>query len=117
MWTFKKAPPPKPSPPDKRVWNEDWQIGDIAECVPCNWYERVPPWMRPKAGSRFVVRGFSEQLGSDGALRYFLHFDELPHGLSTGAFRKVRPIANGQSEIVERILSAPAGKDNVRETT
>ncbi len=116
MWPFrKKAAPPAP-PVDRRIWNEDWRIGDVAECVSDHWYESVKPWERPKVGDRLIVTGFSE--GRDrhsGDLRYFLHFSEYRNGLSTPAFRKVRPVSTESSEIPTRILNAKPGADKVRE--
>lgn len=118
FWPFKKKQAPsRPAPRDHRNWNEDWKIGDTAECVRENWHESVRPWERLALGTRLTVTGFSEGVGSAGSLCYFLHFKEFKHGFSTNAFRKVRPVATEKSEIVERILNAPAGRDKVREPT
>lgn len=115
MWPFKK----KPSPPqDLRVWNEDWQIGDTAECICGDWHDSVKPWEKPQMGQRFIVTGFEE--GRDRSTKficYFLRFAEFRHGIETTAFRKVRSVAVEQSEVVERILKAKPGKDKVREPT
>jgi hypothetical protein len=117
FWPFnRKKPEPKPEPIDRRDWNEDWQVGDIAECIVeiGDWNETVKPWERPAKGDRLVVAGFDEGIDSGGkTLDYFLRFNGLPHGLSTRGFRKVRPIA--YPEIVERILNAPVDPEKVRE--
>lgn len=107
-------PPPAPEPRDIRDWNEDWRVGDTAECVATadTWADSVPPWNRPSTGTRLIVTGFKEGLSRDKAYRaYFLLFAEHPAGLTTTAFRKVRPVASENSEIVERILKAKPGED------
>ena len=114
MWPFRKKPEPKAPPHDKRNWNEDWKVGDTAECVVKDWHESVQPWNRPNFGDRLVVIGFSEEIGSGGSLSYFLRFAEFNFGAETIAFRKVRPVASEKSEVVERILNAKPGVDIVR---
>lgn len=119
---FKKRPkvtPVLPSEPkDMRVWNEDWQVGDTAECI-CDfddWDDAVKPWRRPKKGQRYIVLGFAEGVGSNGkVIEYYLCLEGMETGLSTRGFRKVRPDSRDQSEIVERILKATPGRDVVRE--
>lgn len=116
FWPFKRKPEPPAPPQDCRDWNEDWQIGDIAECVtkPDGWHPRVKPWERVPFGARYTVVGFSEARVAN-KLAYFLRLSGVPHGIETTAFRKVRPQAKQQSEVVERILKAKPGKDRVRE--
>jgi hypothetical protein len=108
-----------PKPTDKRDWNDDWRVGDTAECivdgVRASWHEAVKPWERPAFRQQLRVIGFKEGLGVDHSLRYFLVFADWPIALPTSAFRKVRPQAKAQSEIVERILSAQPGVDVTRE--
>lgn len=111
---FKKKPAP---PADRRVWNEDWQIGDTAECIRDDWYNPpVPPWEQPRVGQHFIIAGFRESIGTRGSLAYYLVFEGLPKewGWETSCFRKVRPEAKEESEIVERILKAKPGKDQPR---
>lgn len=116
MWPFKKKPQPKAPPRDERVWNEDWQVGDTAECCSDVWSDLVKPWHRCKIGARFTVTGFAEGEADDGTLRYFLHLKGWPVAVSTTAFRKVRPVAREESEVAKRILKAPkVGPDRVRE--
>lgn len=121
MWPFRKkaAPSPaKPEPKDFRNWNEDWKVGDTAECivdgVNRTWHERVPPWERPAFGARFTVVGFSEGPAIDGSIRYWLKLEGWPCKVTTSSFRKVRPIATEQSEVVSRILNAKPGVDQPR---
>lgn len=126
MWPFSRrkepeAPPPaKPEPLDLRNWNEDWKVGDTAECVVSpdsrRWLEECRPWERPALGQQFTVSGFSEnKIKSINAVAYFLELEGWPVRLSTTAFRKVRPVATEQSEIVQRILNAKPGADRKRE--
>lgn len=108
----------KPAPPirDLRNWNEDWRVGDTAECVVDRWHECVKPWERPARGQQFTVTGFSEGVNPDANARaYFLHLKGWPYGLTTTSFRKVRPVSAEQSEVVSRILNAKPGADNPRE--
>ena len=118
-WKFWKKP--KPEPRDKREWNEDWQVGDIAECVVADdqWCSDVPLWMRLSKGSRYTVSGLHEGAGSygDRPLIYALALDGVRDMYATTAFRKVRPIKAEESEIIQHILNAKPGKDNVRKTT
>lgn len=107
--------PPAPPIRDLRNWNEDWRIGDIAECVTSKWHECVEPWNRPALGARFTVLGFKEGTGWGGRAKgYFLKLEGWPVSLSTCSFRKVRPVAAKESAVVERILTAKPGKDRVR---
>ena len=113
-WKFWKKDPPK----DRRRWNEDWQVGDTAECIADfdAWHDDVPPWLRLKKGSRYVVKGFHDSVSDRYNIRaYFLVLDGLETSYTCTAFRKVRPIAKEESEIVERILNAKPGRDKVRE--
>ena len=118
MWPFRnKTAPPR----DARDWNDDWQIGDTAECivdgVKATWHPAVKPWERPAFRQHLIVVGFREAVGKDNTLRYFLKLADWPTCLPTTGFRKVRSVAAEKSEVVERILKAKPGKDRVRETT
>ena len=118
MWPFRKKPPAPPR--DCRVWNDDWRVGDTAECIVGSGIQRwdvcVEPWHRPPLGARLTVSGFIEGVGARGNARYyFLKFSDWPIALPTQAFRKVRPVASEKSEVVERILTAKPGTDRVRE--
>ncbi len=116
MWPFSKKPAPKAPFRDYRIWNEDWKVGDTAECVTDNWHDCIPPWHRPAIGARFTVVGFSEGANDIARVRaYFLKLEGWPFELSCTAFRKVRPVAVEQSEVVSAILNAKPGADRVRE--
>jgi len=120
MWPFKKKPAPSAHPADLRVWNEDWRVGDTAECivdgVTSTWHPTVRPWERVPFGGRLTVSAFADGQGTDHTLRYFLRFSDWPIALPMAAFRKVRPVSTEQPEVVKRILKAPKpGKDRVRE--
>ena len=47
-----------PKPRDERGWNEDWQVGDIAECVADDWAD----WQEfnPKKGDILTVSSLYE---------------------------------------------------------
>lgn len=117
MQSFKRSKPaPPPQPRDERVWNEDWQVGDIAECVSDSgdWHPDLKPWLRLAKGSRWIVRGFSEGPTQSGdSIQYFLYLEGTPSkgGYSVTAFRKVRPIAQEQTTTAQRILDAPVGPE------
>ncbi len=120
FWPFRKREAPKPPIVDGRVWNEDWKVGDIAECivdgVNRRWHKNCQPWLRPAFGQQFIVVGFSEGEGiGTNSLRYFLKLKDWPVEVVTTAFRKVRPVATEKSEVVERILNAKPGVDRTRE--
>lgn len=109
-----RAPPAPPK--DRRVWNEDWRVGDIAECVTTDWHEDTVPWHKPQKGQRLTVSGFCEDLNFSGHRAYFLEFADWPVALQTTAFRKVRPVStSAETSIGERILKAKPGPDKVRE--
>jgi hypothetical protein len=55
MWPFNRKPETAPPLIDKRGWNEDWQVGDIAECINDNWDFASP--QDPKVGDVLTVSG------------------------------------------------------------
>ena len=115
MWPFKRNPPPLV---DNRVWNEDWRVGDTAECIigQDKWNTLIPPWEKPAKGQRLTVSGFRDGIGyGSRAAYYFLLFSDWPVGLSTQAFRKVRTVTAEATNVAQRILDAPTpGPDIVR---
>ncbi len=116
MWPFRKPPIPPTPLADHREWNDDWKVGDTAECVIDfdDWHPEVKPWNKTPKGARFTVIGFSE--GANFGIRaYLLTLEGWPVRLATTAFRKVKPVATEQSEVVTRILNAKPGTDRVRE--
>lgn len=113
---FRKKPETPPAPRDCRVWNEDWKVGDTAECVVDNWHSDLPHWERPRIGQQFRVLGFKDSHAIySGKRAYFLILEGWPVALETTAFRKVRPVATEESEVVSRILNAKPGADRTRE--
>lgn len=115
IWPFRRTPRR-----DLREWNDDWKVGDTAECIASrgcwiNW----KPWQILAKGQRFTITGFREGEGRDrnglSCLCYYLGFAEVEGWYPTQGFRKVRPIASEDSEIVTRILNAKPGADNLRE--
>ena len=120
-WKFWKRKPQQPEKPiDLRIWNEDWQIGDIAECIEefDNWHDCMKPWDRPKKGQRLTVSNLSEDLGfQEKEIYYYLTFADWHLSLPTQCFRKVRPVGNAEeSEICQKILNVKSGPDKVRKT-
>lgn len=119
MWPFRKKPEPTK---DWRDWNEDWKVGDTAECIVdgsnVTWNDSVQPWHRPSFGQRLTVSGFIEGMATGApVLSYFLKFSDWPVTIATAGFRKVRPVASEKSGIVERILNATPGQDRLVETS
>ena len=116
-WAFWRKPLPPPLK-DVRDWNDDWKVGDIAECVVDGinviWSDGVEPWNRPKFRQHLTVSGFAEAK-NDNKRFYVLKFSDWPVSLETRGFRKARPQVSEKSEVVERILTATPGKDKVRE--
>lgn len=123
IWPFKrKQPPAPPAPPkDTRVWNDDWSVGDTAECV-VEWdafTDDVKPWERPAKGQRLTVSGFSEKIGKGtDSLYYFLSFSDWAIELPTQAFRKVRPVTQAiETSIGAKILKAKPAPDRKRKVS
>lgn len=98
-------------PIDLRVWNEDWKIGDMAQCINDNWVG--DPGDAPKKGRCYEVKDTTEGLAIGGkAIIYGLKFYEFPGRFwQTTHFRKF----NRRLRIIERILNARPGRDVVRE--
>lgn len=85
------------SPRDLRAWAEDWQVGDIAECIGDGWLDPQP--YNPKMGDVLTVAAIAECVADagpwQGALFIGLAFEGLPRGCfyNNTAFRKHRPAA------------------------
>lgn len=76
---------------DQRGWNDDWQVGDLAECIAASWApSRVDG---PKAGDRLRVSALIEGMCNDGVLRSCLGFEGKPPRAAWACqgFRKIRP--------------------------
>lgn len=84
---------PKPSRiNDERVWNANWEVGDLAECI----FDFPPCWsFNPKKGDVLRVSYIRDDIATDGMTRaYFLHFYGKPAhcGWATIAFRKLKTV-------------------------
>lgn len=98
MWPFRRKPKPADpapvSPPhpiaDRRFMNEDWKVGDIAECMTDDWPRNGKP--HPRKGDRLRVTRIIENVGTLGYLCYGLCFEEKAAHLSWECvcFRKLR---------------------------
>ncbi len=113
MWPFKKKPAPIV---DARDWNEDWSVGDTAECIndADNWHPDMPPWERLPKGNQYIVVGFAEGFGNQDASKrcYFLNLEGLALGYETTSFRKVRTVKQAEeTSIGEKILKAKPAPD------
>lgn len=89
-----KAPPPSPpSPVDRREMNEDWTVGDLAECIADNWSKQDFPG-NPRVGDVLRVSGVTEgiALGSNHLI-IALGFESKQANLywDCTSFRKLRP--------------------------
>lgn len=117
MWPFRKKPEPKVPLKDIRVWNDDWKVGDTAECIVDRdgWADTWKPWHILEKGTRLTVTGFSEEKCTGNYVAYALHFAETKVLYPTQGFRKVRPVATEESEVVKFILNAKPGADQKRE--
>lgn len=85
---------PPSAPEDRRGWNEDWQIGDLAECLVSK--EKWKPCRPndPDKGEILRVNAMTEGLVIDGSFMVSaLGFEGKYAGYfwAQGAFRKLRP--------------------------
>lgn len=108
IWPFKrKAKPPR----DERGWNEDWQIGDMAECVLADWLSDIP--QNPAIGEvRTVAALFEGQAAERPVIVSALAFEGF--GALTwhcAAFRKHKPLA---ADIVAAAKRGARVQDNPR---
>lgn len=80
-----------PGPIDLRSMNEDWQRGDLAECIFDDWIFRIPD--SPQVGDILRVSEVCEGV-SFGARIYTLSFEgkDPRQGWATQCFRKIRPV-------------------------
>lgn len=100
IWPFKKRPtsPPQKLPPI----NEDWAVGDEAECVKgCSWFGGKEG---PDTGDIFTVRKvMAGKCAQTGKPDWGLAFKPWPHAYGAFCFRKVRPVAV-TAEWIERVM-------------
>jgi hypothetical protein len=84
MWPFTRRATERPP------INENWQTGDVAECVGVRW--RNPPARSPKQGERgIVLRVHPGTLGVSGRPGWLLDLLDFPGLWDASAFRKVTP--------------------------
>lgn len=85
--------PPAPRPPvDRRGWTEDWQVGDLAQCLVDQF--DGPTLQDPKRGEVLRVAGLWEGVDIRGAfILSGLSFEgRSPNSFWVqSAFRKIRP--------------------------
>ena len=92
-----------PKPRDERGWNEDWQVGDIAECVADDWLE----WQEfnPKKGDILTVSSLYEGPTLNGEILFsYLFFEGKPNdaGWHCISFRKHRGVAEAIKQAASR---------------
>jgi hypothetical protein len=83
---------PSSPPRDERGWAEDWQVGDVAECIADDWH--VESTFNPKRGDVLTVSGLIEGVTADGLTIFSaLAFEGKPPGnwWDNRNFRKHRP--------------------------
>jgi hypothetical protein len=81
------GPPP---PEDRREWNEDWRVGDLAECINGSWLNDPPH--SPQPPSIYRVREIDEGVTADGsAIIVALNLEGLSDWWGCTGFRKLRP--------------------------
>ena len=86
-----------PRLPDRREWNEDWAVGDLAECLHDGWHPHDSSVPHPRCGDVLRVRAVVERPamvnGRPAALVIGLSFEGKPPGFSWNctSFRKLRP--------------------------
>jgi hypothetical protein len=89
----RKAPPTQQAIVDRREMNEDWQIGDLAECIADSWH--IPDQCSPRVGDILRVSGVIDgTVMLTNVLVIALRFEGKPANMGwicTG-FRKLRPL-------------------------
>lgn len=112
------APPAPSAPDDRRGWNDDWQVGDLALCIDPLLTGKIGVGSgaaRPVCGRIYRVSGLFEGVNKSGtALLSGLMFVGLPTGLAwhCSSFRKIRPdVAADEIEtgLVAKIKRAAKG--------
>ena len=92
-----------PKSRDERGWNEDWQVGDIAECVADDWVR----WQEfnPKKGDILTVSRLYEGPSINGnVICSYLLFEGKPNdaGWHCIYFRKHRGVAEAIKQAASR---------------
>ena len=104
-------------PEDCRHWNEDWQPGDVAECVADSdeWGELQPDAPPIPKGARLTVTGVQDAVNRANQRAYFLWFRTKRGGYACQKFKKVRPEDMIFPEVVRKLMHAKPGPDKIRE--
>ena len=90
IWPFRKR---KPAIVDRRFMNEDWCVGDLAECISEGFAS--PDCHDPKRGDVLRVTVVGEHVATDApVLITALGFEGKPRSYrwEAKAFRKLRPV-------------------------
>lgn len=89
IWPFRKRPP---KVVDRRHMNEDWCVGDLAECISDDFHPADS--LDPKTGDVLRVTGVSDVLHRQNLRFFALRFEGKPQEWSweCTAFRKLRPV-------------------------
>ncbi|WP_062770454.1 hypothetical protein [Sphingopyxis terrae] len=100
---------PKPTQPiDRRGWSEDWQVGDLAQCISDKWYRQ---WAEnPKRGDVLRVCGLVEGISTTGEdIISALQFESKPANRSwaENMFQKIRPAEQCFTEAMRNLLRQP----------
>lgn len=91
---------------DKRAMNEDWAVGDLAECIDGDrWIKDFASEADPKTGDILRVRELIDAVNHHSVRAYFLFFEGKSEvGYASQAFRKIRPLHEPASkEFIESI--------------
>jgi hypothetical protein len=112
IWPFSR----KPKPPNPGPINEDWAVGDLAECmVPVGpnglgW----PCKIGPGKGDVLKVQRVASGHCSDGSYGWGLWFGQYPRGYGADAFRKVPPLNSKASAEFTAQIKAIKPKERAR---
>ena len=89
IWPFRKR---RPAVRDCRILSEDWQIGDLAECIADGFVDSDE--IDPKKGDVLRVSDVCEGINPKYNVRFIgLRFESKPQhrGWDNRGFRKIRP--------------------------
>ena len=103
VWPFRRKPAPMP---DKRGWNEDWRVGDLALCVTDAWTDFIVN--APLPGQVLTVTELREGPAVNGeGLVSGLAFEGRPFFWHCAGFRKLRPNERAARETWQALLRNP----------
>lgn len=89
FWPFRRKPTP---PVDHRIMNEDWAVGDLAQCIDDRFCDPEP--FDPKVGDVLRVAGIDDCTNHRNRRCIWLLFEGKTGivGYECVAFRKLRPV-------------------------